>query len=162
MLQGITYSIMLIAAVLLVLGGVRTVRAPQAVRAALTAQGLRGDSLVGVIACVEIVVGGLAIGGSRIGVFALAIVYVGYAAFVARAARRRISCGCLGQSDAPATWRHATTNAIFAASAATAAAIGAPAVGPIALIALFGLVGLGAILALQVVSPSSHFEVGVR
>lgn len=125
-----------IAAALLVLSGGSKLLDPAPTRGALEATGLpSGPWTAPALGTVEIVAG---VAGTILGSWAslgVAVVYLGFAVFVAYALIRNLplqSCGCFGRADTPPTWSHLAFNA-----ASLVAAVGVYASGrtPIDLLA---------------------------
>lgn len=152
MLPGIAISITLIAAALLVVAGVHTARTPNAVIGALAAQRLRvAPGVARGFGVMQVVVGAGVFGGSRVAIAATGGLYCAFAVFVARAARRRTSCGCLGNARTPARPHHAVLDAALAAGSFAALAVEVPSIGPLPAIAFLSLVVIGAFLAAELV-----------
>lgn len=109
----------LIAAALLGVAGVGKLIAPHGAMRALRAQGLpAGRAVAAAIGTAEVLIGSaVVLTLSPLALAALALVYVGFAGFVWRAARRGTPCGCLGERDATARLGHAALNAVVAVAA---------------------------------------------
>jgi uncharacterized membrane protein YphA (DoxX/SURF4 family) len=123
----------LVGAVVLVLAGVGKLRHPAGTSQALRTQGLpAAPGLVRGLGAVEVVVALAALAGRTEAVWALAVLYVGFTAFVLVALFRHrpmSSCGCFGEADVPATHVHAVLTSVVAVAAAWAATgpVGIPA-----------------------------------
>jgi hypothetical protein len=126
---GIFQGTYLIAAALLVAGGVHGLFAPSAVETALRAQRLPAPPGSGrVLGVLEIAAGTSAfLVTSAAPAAAIAAIYGAFAVFVGRAARRHTPCGCLGASDRPARLSHAALDAAFALVAFAVAVTARPA-----------------------------------
>jgi hypothetical protein len=144
-------------AVLLVLSGGSKVRDPEPTRGALRAAGLPSSRrLVLALSGGEIAVGSAAVGLVSPLIPALvAVLYLGFAAFVAYALIRRMpiqSCGCFGRSDTPPGWLHVGVNLSAVATALVVAGRGgADLVGmlsdqPGAGLPYLGFIAIGAFL----------------
>lgn len=121
-----------IASLLLVVAGAPKLARPDETARALRSVGLPGSTaIVRVLAVTEMAVGAYALlFGGRLSALAVAIVYLGFAGFVAYALANGgvvASCGCFGRDDTPPTWAHLILNLAFA-GAGIAAAI-APVAG---------------------------------
>ncbi len=105
----------LISATLLAVSGGAKIADPAPTSGALAAaslpSGRRWAQLLGVTECVVAAVA-IAFGGA-VGGIAVAVVYGGFAVFVAVALQRNLpvqSCGCFGKVDTPPTWLHVVVN----------------------------------------------------
>ncbi|MGG5257951.1 MauE/DoxX family redox-associated membrane protein [Phycicoccus avicenniae] len=143
----------LAAAALLVLAGAPKVVRPGDLVRALRSTGLPAPAVgVRVFAAVEVLAGVAAVVvPSRVTGAAVAVLYAGFTAFVARALLRGgvlSSCGCFGKADTPPTWTHAALTGA-AALVGAGVAVAAPAdpwqgvgtgtaAGGLALVALVG------------------------
>ncbi|MDH3426024.1 MAG: hypothetical protein OEM22_05055 [Acidimicrobiia bacterium] len=117
---------LLVVSSLLVVAGVLKLRAPDLAASALSAVRLRGGAAaVRLIALVEVAIGGLGVlFGGRAAASAVAIVYIGFAAFVAVALAKGVNalaCGCFGRSDSPLGPMHLVLNLAGAAIGVAAA-----------------------------------------
>jgi len=115
----------MISALLVLSGGIK-LRDPEPTRGALRAVGLPSTGgAVAALAVAEITAGaGSVVLVSPIAPAAVAILYLGFSAFVAAALRLDLpiqSCGCFGRSDTPPGWGHVVVN-LAAAGAAIAVA----------------------------------------
>ena len=119
-----------VAAALLVVAGALEVHRPDATVGALRAMGVRVPPLVvragavsaALIGAFALVAGGGAFGSSVAAL--VAIVYTGFAAFVALALIRDTplaSCGCFGRDDTPPSLTHVVVNLVAAAVAVVVA-----------------------------------------
>lgn len=132
----------LVTVALLAAGGALKVRRPGDTARALRVMGLPSSpAIVRAGAAVELAVGvGAGIWGSRSLAAAVALSYLGFAAFVWAALRRGAplsSCGCFGAQDTPPTYVHVVLD-LAAAGVAGAVALGPPGAG-------VGVVDLGRI-----------------
>jgi hypothetical protein len=153
---------LLVASVLLVLGGGAKVLRPHDTARALRRAGLPGGALaVRIGAGAEVVVGAAActIGGP-VPALLVAASYTVFAVFVTLALARGwalSTCGCFGQPDTPPTWLHVVIDASAALGAAAASAghVGSPVAAivdrpawGVALVCLAGVTTALAFLAL--------------
>lgn len=104
-----------LAAALLVFSGIRKLADPAPTSGALRAAKLPSSrAAVFALASTEIGVGSIGLLGSgSIWAWAVALVYAGFAIFVALALSRRLpiaSCGCFGKADTPPTASHLLVN----------------------------------------------------
>jgi len=115
-------------ATLLVVAGAHKVAAPDATTAALQGARLPSDHwLVRVLGAAEVAVGlAVVVVGGTVPSAIMAVMYAGFAGFVARQAGRGEDCGCFGSQPAPATRLHVGVNAIAAVAAAAAAVAPGP------------------------------------
>jgi hypothetical protein len=124
-------GLFLAAAALLVVSGGAKLRSVEPTRKALHGAGLPGPAwAVGILGATEVVLGtsGLLTEG-RPAAAAMAVLYVGFAAFVVLARRRgglEASCGCFGRTDAPPGAPHLMTTVALSAVAALEAASPGP------------------------------------
>lgn len=148
-----------ITAGLLLLSGVSKIVDPTPTRGALEAARLPhpvwSPYVLG-IAEIGAAVAGLALGG--VAALGVALMYAGFAVFVAYALLRDLplqSCGCFGKSDTPPTWGHLIVNLTATGAALTIAltgrtlfgfAAGRPLVG--VLYGVFAVIGVGLIYLL--------------
>lgn len=156
----IFHTIASVAAATLACAGLAKLRAPAPAEQALRAQGIAAPRGSGrVVGTIEIAVGVTALAAaSPATAAALGVVYLAFAAFVARAARRGTPCGCLGASPRAADPLQAAVDLAFAG-----AAFGSAVNDPISLLDLaratpngaiyLALVALGTVLALQAIGP---------
>lgn len=119
------------ACAVLVVAGAAKLRKPDPTVGALRGAGIpAGHGSVRALAVGEIVLGSSAIlTGAPIAAVAVAIVYLGFAGFVAaslRSGRMVQTCGCFGSPDVPATAGHVAINVVSAA-VGLAAAVATPA-----------------------------------
>lgn len=93
------------AALVLCVAGVAKLRSPAAAVRALRVLGLgAGSGAVRALAAFELVLGGWCVAAPSPGAAALlGALYAGFAVVALLLARRRASCGCFGDSDAPAS-----------------------------------------------------------
>ncbi len=126
MFDGIALSLIGIAATVMVVGGIATLRSPVALSTALAASHRRVASIANPAAARVIGVAEIALGlaalvdvpGTAAG---LGLVFVTYAWFTERAVRRSASCGCLGVADTPATRSHAVLDLVIGIAVVLAA-----------------------------------------
>ena len=116
-----------IASLLLVVAGAPKVARPDETARALRSIGLPGSPLlVRILAVAEMVIGTYALLlGGRTSALLVAVIYLGFAGFVAIALAKGgvvASCGCFGRDDTPPTWAHLILN-LAASGVAFAAAI---------------------------------------
>jgi hypothetical protein len=143
-----------LVAALLVWSGIRKFADPEPTSGALRAAGLPSSrlSVLG-LGSIEVAAGTTAmiLPGPAFA-WAVAVVYAGFAGFVAVAMSRRLpiaSCGCFGKADTPPTWIHMVINLAAVGGALAHAAAGGstlPAVlaeQPLAGIAYVGFLGIG-------------------
>ncbi len=112
-----------VAALVLCVAGLAKLRSPRAAADALSALGLRGRTpLVRAFAGLEITVGvtGL-VHPARPAAVIVACLYGAFTVLSLRLARRRASCGCFGESDAPASPIQSLLSLILALVALAAA-----------------------------------------
>lgn len=123
-----------IGAGLLVLAGMAKVRRPDAPGRALVLAGLPGSALaVRALGIGEVLVGAAAllVGGPVWA--AVALLYLGFTAFVVRERTRpTASCGCFGEEGVPLTSLHGAVDAVLAVAAVAATVLGAPGVAVVA------------------------------
>jgi hypothetical protein len=110
-------------------------------------------ALVRLMALAEITIGTYTLlFGGRIAALLVAIVYLGFAAFVGYALAKGgvvASCGCFGRDDTPPTWAHLILNLAAAAvslgavAAAVSGILDAVADDPLAGLVLVGFVAMG-------------------
>ncbi|MGH8958600.1 MAG: MauE/DoxX family redox-associated membrane protein [Acidimicrobiia bacterium] len=143
-----------LVAALLVWSGIRKFADSEPTSGALRAAGLPSSrlSVIG-LGSVEIAVGSMALLVSGpLHAWAVAVVYAGFAAFVALAMGRRLpiaSCGCFGKADTPPTWIHLMMNLTAVSGAVTFATADGPSLPsvlaeqPLAGIAYVGFLGIG-------------------
>jgi Methylamine utilisation protein MauE len=115
----------LLAALVLCIAGVAKLRAPTAASRAAAILGLPSSPVaVRSLAGVELVIGGWAlVAPSAVLSGAVAALYLLFAVLSTLLARRRASCGCFGESDAPASKVQALLSAILAAISGVAALV---------------------------------------
>lgn len=124
-------GLFLAAAALLVVSGGAKLRSVEPTQRALQGAGLPGPVwAVGILGATEVALGaaGLVTEG-RPAAGAMAVVYVGFAAFVLLARHRggtEASCGCFGRAEAPPGAAHLMTTLALAAVAALQAAAPGP------------------------------------
>ncbi len=125
---------MIAAGLAIVAGAAKWARPSPAVEA-LRAVGWTfvGAVLVRVGAALEVALGVTALAGWAPAMIGLGLTYLGFAAFVvvARAHPAVRSCGCLGERDAPPSWRHVGVDAGLAAGCFGAAVAGVPDLGSV-------------------------------
>lgn len=113
----------LVAALVLIVAGVAKLRNPRGAMLAARGLGLPVNSLaIRAFAALECVAGGLALAHPRGSAIALATLYSLFAAISAVMVRRRLSCGCFGDPDVPASNLGALLSAAFAAVSVAAIA----------------------------------------
>jgi uncharacterized membrane protein YphA (DoxX/SURF4 family) len=143
-----------LVAALLVWSGIRKLADPELTRGALRAARLPSSRLaVFFLATAEIVVGSLALLVSGpVWAWAVAMVYGGFAGFVALAKIRHFpiaSCGCFGKPDTPPTRMHLIINLTAVGGAVSYANAARPtlpsilAEQPLAGLAYLGFLGIG-------------------
>ena len=156
------------AAVVVAVTGVGKLVDPTAVSAALERAGLVSGPWAGRgLGAVEVVVGGwvLAAGG-RPSAAALALLYVGFLAFIVANRLRglEVPCGCVGRSTEPPGAAHVVVD-VVAASAALAAVIGPVGAAAgwldeggagIAALVGVGVVGVGVVVGLEAAGRDAH------
>lgn len=114
-----TLALIGIASMVMVTGGLLTLRSPNSLMTALRARGglagtmLATPSAVRVIGVAEIAVGVAAVADIRGAAFALGLGFVAYAWFTEGAMRRSAPCGCLGAVATPATRSHAVVDLVL-------------------------------------------------
>jgi len=113
----------LLAALVLCIAGVAKLRAPAAASRAAAILRLPSQPVaVRFLAGCELGIGGWAlIAPSAVIAAAMAALYLLFAVLATLLARRRASCGCFGESDAPASTLQALLSAILAAISCAAA-----------------------------------------
>jgi hypothetical protein len=118
---------MAVAAIVVVLAGLAKLRSPAVAVRALHALGIPGGSgLVVAVGAGEFALGlWWLIAPGAAGAVALACCYATFAAISSLLARRRTSCGCFGEGDAPASVAQSLISALLAA-VCIAAAVRAP------------------------------------
>jgi Methylamine utilisation protein MauE len=121
----------LVAASLLVVAGALKLRSPATAGRALAVLGLPATPiLVRSLATLELLLGGWAlIGAARAAAGVIAGVYAMFTIVAALLTRRRASCGCFGEQDAPASLLQSVLSAAFAAAALAGASSGVHGVG---------------------------------
>jgi hypothetical protein len=117
------------ACFLLAAGGAAKLRQPASTVLALRSAGLPAHRIaVRALAVFEIALGCVCIARPNpVALVLLALVYAGFAAFIARLVMLGapgLSCGCAGRRDIPSSWLHVVLNLVGAAAAAAAAALG--------------------------------------
>lgn len=115
-------SMVVIAAVLLIMSGGAKIVDAGPTRGALRAAHLPSSKVVvRVLAVTEVLVGAASLTFDHPGpVLALGVLYVGFAGFVGWSMRRGLpiqSCGCFGKTDTPPTAAHVVVNLTLAAAA---------------------------------------------
>lgn len=124
-----------VAGVLAVVAGIAKWTRPEPAVAAMRSMGLRlvGPALVRAGAALEVAIGAGALTGWKPAMLALGLSYVAFAVFVvaARANPSVRSCGCLGEGDAPPSWRHVVVDAGLAAGCVGAFVAGVPDLGSV-------------------------------
>jgi hypothetical protein len=140
-----------VAALVLCVAGLAKLRSPDGAARALRIARLPGRTwLVRAGAAVEIALGVVAlIAPTRLVAGVIALLFAGFGALSLRLARRQASCGCFGESDAPASVWGAGLSALLGLIAALAAATGVHDAGwvvnhtgaVVALVAAIGIVG---------------------
>jgi hypothetical protein len=120
-----------VAALVLCVAGLAKLRSPAGAARALVVAGLPAPrTLVRVGAAVEVAIGAWALARpSAITAGAMALLYGGFCGLSLLLARRRASCGCFGDDDAPASPVQSALSAALAAVAVAAAALGVHGVG---------------------------------
>jgi hypothetical protein len=112
---------MFAACIVLCASGASKLRRPEAARRALRAAGLpAGAWTVRGLGAVEIAAGATALLSGRTPVvLAVAVLYAGFAAFLASALLRHVdaSCGCFAERDLPPSWLHVALDGIAALAA---------------------------------------------
>lgn len=151
MLEGV----FLIAAGLFLVSGTSKLIDPAPTAGALRTAGLPGGrgtaAAIGVVEILTAVTGAV-FGGA--GAWAMASVYLAFAAFVGWALARRVpiaSCGCFGRPDTPPTWGHLGVNLVAGGVAVAVASRGIVPIDvlgaqPWAAVPYLGFVGLGVYL----------------
>jgi hypothetical protein len=116
------------AALVLCVAGVAKLRAPAAAVRALSVLGVGiGSGGVRAFAAFELALGGWCIAAPSPGAAALlGAVYAGFAGVALPLARRRASCGCFGESDAPASALQSLLSLAFAVVGACGALLSTP------------------------------------
>ena len=127
----ILHAVSVIAAGVVAIAGASKLMSPESARDALRAQRIPATStMVRTLGAAEIVIGAAVfVTANRAALAALATLYVAFAIFVARAARRGTPCGCLGgtrPTSAPAHMAHAVVNGFVAIVAATLMVVEVP------------------------------------
>jgi hypothetical protein len=112
-----------VAAIVLAVAGVAKLRAPRVAVAALREAGLPASTwLIRAFACFEVALGVWSIvSPGRSAAILLACCYAAFAGLGMLLARRRSSCGCFGESEAPASMAQAVISAVLAAICVLAA-----------------------------------------
>ena len=140
----------LVASLVLCVAGTFKLRAPQAAADALHTLGLPGGVwLVRGLAVAEIALGvACMVLPSRAGSAVLAGAYVTFAGVAAALARRRASCGCFGEDEAPVSAGHWVASLVLGAVALGTAVAGSHGLGWVlgrpattALVLLLGIAG---------------------
>jgi hypothetical protein len=111
------------AALVLAVAGIAKLRAPGPAADALASVGIRVPPVLvraGALAELTLGVGVLGVGGALL-IGALSAAYAGLSVLAVVLARRRVTCGCFGAPDSPATGWHAALSAVLAACAGVAA-----------------------------------------
>jgi hypothetical protein len=126
-----TSAPLLVACLLLALGGGPKIVQPTYAVGALRSVGVRVPTVaVRVMGAVEAVLGIVtAVAGGRALAALVALSYLGFAGFVVAALRTGgavSSCGCVGRADTPPTRTHVAVTVLLAAAAVAAAVRGAP------------------------------------
>jgi hypothetical protein len=119
------------AAIVLAVAGLAKLRAPAGAAAALRTLGVRvGSVLVRAVAAAELLVAALCLlRPSTVSAVLLAVVYAGFAGISALLARSNSSCGCFGESDAPASVVQSILSAAIAILMLAAAFAGPHGIG---------------------------------
>lgn len=116
-----------ILAIVVAVGGVAKIAAPDAFSTTLAALGApSGRAVARLCGCVEVAIGaGALMAGGRIAAAVLTVTYATFALVVVAARRAgAVSCGCFGAASAPPSQLHVLVNAASAALAALAVVIG--------------------------------------